>query len=177
MYDGARPSDGARPGLIARPGMTDWSTQMSDQTAVRALMGRLAEAWNDGDAHAFAQVFTDDADYITFFGLHTRGRAAIEEIHRPLFAGPLRGSRLTGGSTGDDGVQVRFLRPDVALVVATGGSTLQGASAPDPTRDSILTFVAVCDDGEWRFASFQNTRRTTPPGLGSGVGAGPGERP
>jgi uncharacterized protein (TIGR02246 family) len=152
---------------------------MSDQTAVRALMGRLADAWNDGDAHAFAQVFTEDADYITFFGLHTQGRTAIEEVHRPLFAGPLKGSRLTGGSTGDDGVQIRFLRPDVALVVATGGSTLQGAAAPDPSRDSILTFVAVRDHGEWSFASFQNTRRSTPPGLGGagGVGMRSGERP
>ncbi|MET9021073.1 hypothetical protein ABZV93_13900 [Actinopolymorpha sp. NPDC004070] len=76
------------------------------------------------------------ASYVTFFGLHLRGREVIEESHRLLFDGPLKGSRLTGDTGGEMSVQVRFPHPDVAVTVATGGSTLQGEDAPDPAAGS-----------------------------------------
>src|SRR6184192_531187 len=63
---------------------------------VRAVLDRLAQAWNDGDATAYGRLFTEDADYVTFFGLNFPGREAIEESHRALFEGPLKGSKLTG---------------------------------------------------------------------------------
>jgi uncharacterized protein (TIGR02246 family) len=143
---------------------------MSDETAVLSLMDRLTTAWNDGDAAAFADQFTEDADYITFFGAHLRGSAAIEECHRPLFAGPLKGSRLTGSTQGDARPGLRFLGPDVALLVVTGGTTTAGSADPDPSRDSIMTLTAVRAADQWRFASFQNTRRTPVPGPGGPVG-------
>ncbi|WP_020573862.1 SgcJ/EcaC family oxidoreductase [Actinopolymorpha alba] len=147
---------------------------MSDESAIHALLQRLVAAWNAGDARAFAELFTQDADYITFFGAHLHGRTAIEEIHRPLFEGPLRGSRLSGGTQSQSNSSVRLLRPDVAVVVTTGGTTLAGADAPDPERDSIMTLTAVREAGGWRFASFQNTRRTTPPVLAGSAPAGTG---
>lgn len=124
----------------------------------RALDG-LADAWNRGDAAAYADGFTADADYITFFGQHVHGRKAIEESHRVLFEGPLKGSRM-----GTDGRRsIRKLADEVALIVADGGTSVDGGEVP-PDRESIVTFTAVRDDGRWRFASFQNTRRTMPPG-------------
>ena len=139
---------------------------MSDEAAIRALLQRLTHAWDEGDATAFADTFTEDADYITFFGAHTRGRSVIEAAHRPLFEGPLKGSRLTEDSGSAARADVRFLHDDVALVIATGGSTLAGSDAPDPSRDSIMTLTAVREAGDWRFASFQNTRRIDLPGAG-----------
>jgi uncharacterized protein (TIGR02246 family) len=144
---------------------------MSDETSVLSLMERLTRAWNDGDAAAFADQFTEDADYITFFGVHLRGRGVIEESHRPLFAGPLKGSRLTGGTQGEVHPGVRFLSPDVALLVVTGGTTTAGSDGPDPSRDSIMTLTAVRTADRWRFASFQNTRQTPVPGLGGAAGS------
>lgn len=129
---------------------------------IRKLLDELVAAWNAGDAAAYAGLFTEDADYVTFFGLHTIGRKAIEESHRALFEGPLKGSRIgfapSAGSGREGGARVRELGPGVALVVAHGGSALPGQEGPDPDRDSVITLTAVKGDEGWRFASFQNTR-------------------
>lgn len=133
---------------------------------IGGLLDALVEAWNAGDATAYAGLFTEDADYITFFGLHMAGRRAIEESHRALFEGPLRGSRIgfgAGAESGQEGgTRIRALGPGVALVVAKGGSTLPGQTAPDPARESMITLTAVETADGWRFASFQNTRVGTP---------------
>ena len=128
---------------------------------IKSLLAGLADAWNRGDATAYANLFTADADYITFFGMRTRGRDAIEQSHRMLFTGPLRGSRMSGTTEAD----IRFLATDVALVIAEGGGTTSGPGADDAAdRRSVVSFTAVHTPDGWRFASFQNTRVTTPPG-------------
>src|SRR5262245_39028394 len=100
-----------------------------DAAAIRHLLHRLTAAWGAGDAGAYAEVFTEDANYITFFGATMTGRAAIDAGHRALFEGPLEGSRLTAL---DATATIRFLCPEVALVVATGGSLLAGQDRPAP---------------------------------------------
>ncbi|UUV34179.1 SgcJ/EcaC family oxidoreductase [Amycolatopsis roodepoortensis] len=127
------------------------------QTEVLAVLGRLADAWNDGDAAAYASLFTEDADYVTFFGMNMPGRAMIESAHRSLFEGPLKGSKLRAGGE----VKVRFVRPDVAIVVSGGGSSLSDGK-PEPGRESTLTYVLVEESDGWRVASFQNTRVSDP---------------
>ncbi len=128
------------------------------KTEVLAVLSRLADAWNDGDAAAYASLFTEDADYVTFFGMNMPGRAVIESAHRSLFEGPLKGSKLVAGS-GEP--KVRFVRPDVAIVVSGGGSSPAGGE-PEPGRESTLTYVLVEESGGWRVASFQNTRVSDP---------------
>ncbi|SDM10653.1 SgcJ/EcaC family oxidoreductase [Nonomuraea jiangxiensis] len=123
-------------------------------TEIVRLLARLGETWNAGDARAYAELFTPDADYITFFGLHLKGRQAIEDVHKELFRTPIK---LTEGGPEP---QIRALSDDVALVVSGGGSTVDGR--PDPGRDSIVTFTAVRTPDGWRFASFQNTRVSRP---------------
>ncbi len=132
------------------------------ETEVRAVLGRLTEAWNDGDATAYGRLFTEDADYVTFFGLNFPGREAIESSHRALFEGPLKGSKLTGqlGAA----AKVRFVRPDVAVVVVGGGSSLTGADTTDAGRESTVSFVLVEENGEWLITAFQNTRVSDPRG-------------
>lgn len=127
------------------------------ETEVLAVLGKLADAWNDGDAVAYASLFTEDADYVTFFGMNMPGRAMIESAHRSLFEGPLKGSKLVAGGV----PKVRFIRPDVAIVVSGGGSSLSGGK-PEPGRESTLTYVLVEESDGWRVASFQNTRVSDP---------------
>ena len=124
---------------------------MSMNAEITRLLDRLAEAWNEGDATAYAAVFTDAADYITFDGTHLQGRAEIESSHRWLFDGPLKGSTMSIGGN----AAVKPLGEGAALVVSGGGTAL----ADGPHRDSIVTFTAVGTPEGWRFASFQNTRR------------------
>ncbi|WP_410658057.1 SgcJ/EcaC family oxidoreductase [Amycolatopsis sp. lyj-112] len=128
------------------------------QNEVLSVLSRLTDAWNDGDAAAYARLFTEDADYVTFFGMNMPGRVVIENAHRALFEGPLKGSKLVGGGSEP---KVRFVRPDVAIVVIGGGSSLNG-DQPEPGRTSTLTYVLVEESGGWRVASFQNTRVSDP---------------
>ncbi|GAB3164168.1 SgcJ/EcaC family oxidoreductase [Microbispora hainanensis] len=132
---------------------------MSDD--INRLLDALITAWNGGDAAAFAGLFTEDADYVTYFGARMEGRQAIEDSHRALFEGPLKGSRLGAPAVAPPLRKIRLLSPDAALVVTTGGSALPDGTA-DPGRDSIMTFTAVREVGGWRFASFHNTRIGTP---------------
>jgi uncharacterized protein (TIGR02246 family) len=137
-------------------------TATTAETDVRAVLGRLTEAWNSADAAAYGRLFTEDADYVTFFGLNFPGREAIESSHRALFEGPLKGSKLTGQLGAS--AKVRFVRPDVAVVVVGGGSSLTGADTADEGRDSTVGFVLVQQDGEWLITAFQNTRVSDPRG-------------
>lgn len=129
------------------------------EAAIHAVLSQLTEAWNAGDAEAYGRLFTEDADYVTFFGMNFPGRATIESSHRALFEGPLRGSKLTGDS---GSAKVRFLRPDVAVAVMGGGSSLTGEAMADARRASTVTFVLVEEGDGWRIASFQNTRVSDP---------------
>ncbi|GAA3513803.1 SgcJ/EcaC family oxidoreductase [Actinocatenispora rupis] len=84
---------------------------------VRRLLHDMIEAWNGGDAAAFAECFTDGAEFVSWRGRRVTGRAAIEARHRDLFAGPLRGARM---DLDPAPYEVTYLAPDVALVVAVG---------------------------------------------------------
>lgn len=127
----------------------------TDTAPIQDLLRRLTETWNDGDATGYAGLFTEDADYISWMGTRDTGRTAIEDSHRFLFNGPLKGVKLTIGE--GFAPTIRHLTPDVALVIIEGG---RQEHAP---VTSVITLTAVRRDGRWRFASFQNTRKTAPP--------------
>ena len=130
--------------------------------AIFALGKALQDAWNRGDAAGYASLFTDDADFVAWNGSYGRGRQAIEDGHRRLFAGPLTGSRMV---LVDDGAEsappqsLRFVRPDVAIMVISGVVTLAHQSATGPDHQSVQTFVLVKDGNRWLVAAFHNTRR------------------
>jgi uncharacterized protein (TIGR02246 family) len=124
--------------------------------SVEDTLTRLAAAWNDGDAAAYAGLFTEDATYVVFDGTVVRGRAALEEGHRALFAGPLKGFRMDPPTMA---VPVRYLGGgDVAHVLATGGTRPPGHAELPADRSSVVSFVLVREDDDWRIAVFQNTR-------------------
>jgi uncharacterized protein (TIGR02246 family) len=138
------------------------TTATTAEAGVRAVLDRLTQAWNDGDAAAYGRLFTGDADYVTFFGMNIPGRDAIESSHRALFEGPLKGSKLTGrlGAA----AKVRLVRPDVAVAVVGGGSSLTGAGTTDEGRESTVSVVLVREEGGWLITAFQNTRVSDPRG-------------
>jgi uncharacterized protein (TIGR02246 family) len=124
-----------------------------DDVAVRALYQQLMDAWNEGSAEAYAELFAEDGVLVGFDGTAFEGRQEIVAFHQPLFEKWLKGTRLVGDVT-----RVQFLVPNVALMHAIGGTILRGKSKPHPSRASIQTLVAVQNHGEWKLAAFQNTR-------------------
>ena len=45
----------------------------ADKDAIRAIHQRMIDAWNAGDAAAFAASFIDEADFVAFEGTHLKG--------------------------------------------------------------------------------------------------------
>jgi uncharacterized protein (TIGR02246 family) len=121
-------------------------------------IARLSAAWNAGDAAAYAAEFTPDATYVVFDGTVLRGRGEIEDSHRWLFGGPLKGSTVDFAAGGRD-PQVRPVAPGVAHVLAAGGGIRpRGADELTADRRSVVSLVLVEDGDDWRVAAFQNTR-------------------
>lgn len=123
----------------------------TDEAAVRDLLQRLNAAW--GDADLYGTIFTEDADYVVFDGSHAKGRAEIVEMHRPLFEGFMKGSRLAGETTA-----VRFLASGVALAHSKGAVLRAGQKQASRRAVSVQTLVVVKQEGRWLVAAFQNTR-------------------
>jgi uncharacterized protein (TIGR02246 family) len=136
----------------------------ADEEAIRSLASKAAESWFDGDGKAYAALFDEDADYVTFGGIHLKGRDQIALAHQRLFEGPLAGSRLSLEVKG-----VRFLGPDIALMHVEGGVVEAGQTELTPARNSLQTLVVRKQAGEWHVAACQVTRiMPSPPGPRNG---------
>ncbi|OMI39059.1 SgcJ/EcaC family oxidoreductase [Streptomyces sparsogenes] len=124
----------------------------TDAAAVRALFEANSRAW--GDTEAFAGTFTEDADYVTFFGGRMTGRHAIAEGHRGLFEGVLKGSRLYAEIE-----DLAFPAPGIALVHSRGAVLKGKRTRPSARALSVQTYVMTRGaDGRWLIRVFQNTR-------------------
>lgn len=117
------------------------------------LFGRMCAAWTQGDAEAYGACFVEDSDYVSYDGSHARGRSTMVDNHDQLFRGVLTRSALVG-----EVESVRFLRPDVALLHATGSVLMPWRSTLPPRRLSRQTIVATRTDEGWRVAALHNGR-------------------
>ena len=85
-----------------------------EEVLVRKVLATYEDSWNRHDMEIFASVFTKDCDYVNIAGRHWKGVDENVRQHAALFQG-----RLAGVIQSATGVQIRFLKPDVALVHAT----------------------------------------------------------
>src|SRR5262245_61835344 len=77
---------------------------------------RLVAAWAHNDATEIANVFTEDGILILPGDVFKKGREEIHSFLAAAFAGPFKGSGVTGRP-----VDVRFVGDDVALLRTHGG--------------------------------------------------------
>lgn len=126
------------------------TVRYSDETAIRGLYQRMLEAW--GDAVAYAECFTPDADYIIASGMVERGWKEIVDGHQIIFSAWARNSRLEGRID-----SIRFLTHDIAVLIAYGHIVYLDRRSSDDNERTIYTLVAQRSDSGWRFAAYQNT--------------------
>lgn len=123
-----------------------------DDAALRANVRQLEEGWNAKSGALFARPFAEDADYVVINGLHIRGREAIGRGHQQIFETRFKNSTMSMTVK-----QVRFLRPDVALVhVAASLSVPETGAWP-----AVITLVMLKDKAGWKITAFQNTQDTS----------------
>lgn len=143
--------------LFAAAASADAQTaRVADEAAVRAIVQGLEDTWNRHDMAAQAELFHEDAVFISWFGRRTVGRPAIRDMLARSHASVYGNSRQTKRVEG-----LAFVAPDVAVAHLYG--TNDGDSRqPDRTILSRNTIVVTRRDGIWRIFSFQNTRQRDP---------------
>jgi uncharacterized protein (TIGR02246 family) len=144
----------------------DFPVPAQDAEAIHALVQRQADAWNRGDARAFAAPFGEHAVFTNIRGDTLHGRAAYDRRHDDIFRGFFRGSRIRMQVD-----EVRLLRPDVALVlIGTEVDSPNGlppgvAAHADGLLRTRLLDVLVRDGDAWRIAASHNVDvKPGPPG-------------
>lgn len=129
----------------------------SSETAVREVLGRLYEAWADGDADAFADLYVEDAT-VVMPGIFHQGRETVRDFMAVGFAGPLKGSR------GVDEPQDIRVDGDTAVIVSKAGIIMAGERELPPERERLATWVLTRRDGRWLVSAYTNAPAHAPAG-------------
>jgi uncharacterized protein (TIGR02246 family) len=123
---------------------------MSDEQAIRAVLGRLYDAWAKNDAEAFVADYAPDATSV-LPGDYRPNRDIVRDRMAAAFAGRLRNSRV------DDNVQsVRFYGAGTAIVISRDAVLLDGEVEVPDGRLVMATWVLTKQDGDWRIAAYHN---------------------
>ncbi|HVI44474.1 MAG TPA: SgcJ/EcaC family oxidoreductase [Chitinophaga sp.] len=115
----------------------------------------LYRAFETKDFKTAAQYLTEDCDYITFNGMHLKGRQAYIDTHEQMMNNFIfRGAILDGKIE-----QIRFLNDTTAIVIATGAIRFRWQKKTPENRLSINTNIWTKNEsGQWQLTAFQNTR-------------------
>jgi uncharacterized protein (TIGR02246 family) len=117
--------------------------QANDDAAIKELIARRQAAWNAGDAEAYRRLLTPDADILSSTGRTAQGRDAVIGLYLEQRAGAFAGAK-----TAVRVVNIRMIRPDVAIVDAE--VNLDGLKTDVLAGQSRTTFVVVKQpDGKW----------------------------
>lgn len=124
-----------------------------DEARIKALLARMRKAWREGDAAAYSECFTIDADYISFDGVRERGRAEIARAHHDVF------KFMTGSILVTLETDTQFIHKDIARTIVKGGVLLPWQTSVKKGRLSIGIALGVRQaNGDWLFNTYQNTR-------------------
>jgi uncharacterized protein (TIGR02246 family) len=113
----------------------------------------MVAAWAAHDADAFADLFTEDGTLI-LPGVYKKGRAEIREFMSAGYAGPYRGTRVTGTP-----IDLKPLA-EGAVALLTAGGVIASGETELADRDAVrASWILVRRDGRWQLAVYQNCPR------------------
>lgn len=121
----------------------------ADESAMREAVKQMETGWNTKSGALSAKAFAEDADYVVINGNHLKGRAAIESGHQRIFDTIYKDTTLSLAVQ-----QIRFLRPDVAVVHVKGQRT---SVTNERNQGALITLVMTKEKSGWTIAAFQNT--------------------
>jgi uncharacterized protein (TIGR02246 family) len=126
-------------------------------SAANAMVQRFADSWNHADGVAYGENYWPEAELVNPSGAVVSGKAAIVKEHVDLWAGPFKGSHVTGKVR-----RVQMLGANYMMVdfdVQLSGFTKAPPGAPPGTLalDAHLKHVMERRHGTWKVLSAQNT--------------------
>ena len=122
-----------------------------DEAAIRANVEQMAKGWNMKSGAEFAKPFAEDSDYVVINGMHIKGHAANAESHQHIFDTIYKDSSIVPIVK-----QIRFLRPDIAVVHGESNLTFK-INGEERRGKGMVTLVMTKEKGKWSIATFQNT--------------------
>ncbi|WP_433177152.1 SgcJ/EcaC family oxidoreductase [Actinoallomurus sp. CA-150999] len=122
--------------------------ETTGRDTVEAFLERIRQAWDVGDADAYARQFAEDASYVIFLGDAMFGRAAIGQTHHEVFTKWQKGTRMIISP-----IDVRTVDTDTAVVTTVGGI----GKGNNIDYDKFQTYTLRRRDGRWECVAFQNT--------------------
>lgn len=126
-------------------------TVEQDTEAIRRLVADVQA--KQLDVEPFLALHTDDTVVVNFAGRRVAGKEALREAMTAALASPL--AKVTTTAEVQD---VRFVRPDVAMVSATKYVTDDREQADTFASTGSMTYVVAKDVNEgWRIALAQTT--------------------
>jgi uncharacterized protein (TIGR02246 family) len=125
----------------------------ADEAAIRDNVKQLETGWNTKSGATFAKPFAADADYVVINGMYIKGRDVIATQHQRIFDTIYKDTKIALTVK-----QVRFLRPDVVVVHASGH---RDGPTSELIQDAMLTLVMTKEGQGWSIAAFQNTAVVT----------------
>lgn len=123
-----------------------------DIAAVAGVAQRVIAAWAAQDGDAFAEIFTENGSMVLPGSIFQTSREGIRAFMKGAFQGPYKGTQVTGAPLG-----VRFITPDVAVMITKGGVMLAGETEVAPDRQVKATWVVVREGDGWQLAAYHNS--------------------
>jgi len=122
-----------------------------NSSEIENLYKTILNAWNKQDARAYAALLTNEGSVIGFDGSQMNGPEAAETELSRIFANHRTATYIAKVQ------EVRFLRPEVALLRAIAGMVPAGQHDINPAVNAIQSLIAVQQASGWKIALFQNT--------------------
>jgi uncharacterized protein (TIGR02246 family) len=134
----------------AATGKNAQSSANTEEAMVRAFVLEEIERWNS-NGPLVAERYTPDSDYVDVNGAWTRSLADRKNKRD--------NPRLKDSRIALVDLQIRFIRPDVAIAHQT--HDMSGKRGPNgeavPTERQLSTRILVKERGKWVQTAFQNT--------------------
>lgn len=125
----------------------------TDRADITAVPARMVAAWAAHDADAFADLFAPDGTLI-LPGVYRKGRDQIREFMTTAYAGPYRGTRVTGTP-----IDIKVLGEGAVAVLTEGGVLAPGATELSDDAAIRASWILVKREGRWQLAVYQNCPR------------------
>jgi uncharacterized protein (TIGR02246 family) len=124
----------------------------TDVAAIEAIITDHERAFNSKDADLLASHFRERSWAVGVNGVEVEGRAALVEVAKKAFAGPLAEGRARYRPG-----EIEFLGDDVAIchMYATSITDEDEPAGPDPQM--IALYVFRRESGTWQVVARQNT--------------------